>query len=75
MGCGDQPNTPGGLRALGRENTTPHKPNKRSGYFYSDLLRFDTDTNTWETLFERLPFSAVGFETRPVCALVEGGWR
>ncbi|KIZ05759.1 hypothetical protein MNEG_2195 [Monoraphidium neglectum] len=31
---------------------------RRGGHFFQDLIRYDTDSNTWETIYEELPFVA-----------------
>jgi hypothetical protein len=37
----------------------PDAPALARGHFFRDLIRFDTDTHAWETVYEDLPFVAV----------------
>jgi hypothetical protein len=46
----------------------PSDPPLPRAAFHNDLLRFDTETSTWETVFEHLPFAAVSRRALPQAA-------
>ncbi|KAI8467037.1 MAG: hypothetical protein J3K34DRAFT_45907 [Monoraphidium minutum] len=43
---------------------------RRGGHFFQDLLRYDTDSHAWETIYEELPFVA---RANHSATLVEAG--